>query len=59
MQSKEGENISLKKENDQLQKDFKNETLTVSNLENKLKKMSEEYEKTKACLKNTKQEEKV
>ncbi|GJQ76570.1 hypothetical protein Trydic_g2267 [Trypoxylus dichotomus] len=58
LQSKDGENASLKKENDQLQKDLKNEILNVSSMENKIKKLSEDYEKQKACLKNAKQEEK-
>lgn len=59
LQSKEGENACLKKENEQLQKEMKNEVLSMSSIENKLKKASEECEKYKACFKNAKQEEKV
>ncbi|KRT81647.1 hypothetical protein AMK59_5054 [Oryctes borbonicus] len=59
LQSKDGENAALKKENEQLQKDLKNEILNISNMDNKIKKLTEESDKQKACLKNAKQEEKV
>lgn len=59
LQSKDGENTLLRKENEQLQKDLKNELFNVSTAEKKLKKITEEYEKQRATLKNAKQEEKV
>ncbi|KAK9738900.1 hypothetical protein QE152_g9479 [Popillia japonica] len=58
LQSKDGENTLLRKENEQLQKDLKNELFNVSTAEKKLKKITEEYEKQRATLKNAKQEEK-
>ncbi|XP_022902161.1 testis-expressed protein 9 [Onthophagus taurus] len=58
LQSRENENVSLKKEIDQLQKELKNESANLANMEVKWKKASEDVEKHKAAYKNAKQEEK-
>lgn len=59
LQSKDNEKISMKKENDQLQKDLKISTANTSCIELRLNRANEECEKVKLALKSAKQEEKV
>lgn len=55
---KENEKVTLKKENEQLQKDLKTTASNLSATELKLNRLNEELERVKLSLKTAKQEEK-
>ncbi|KAK4886015.1 hypothetical protein RN001_002286 [Aquatica leii] len=57
-QSKESENASLKKDIEQIKKDFKNTNLCITGSEVRLNRALEENEKIKNLLKNANQKEK-
>lgn len=59
LQLKESENLTLKKENDQLKNDLKNISNDLGVCENRLKRTTQEVEKNKAAIKILKQEDKV
>lgn len=59
LQAKENENVSLKKEMDQLKKELKSATLNLNTTEVRLNRAVEEIEKIKTSFKNAKQEEQV
>lgn len=59
LQSKESENVGIKKEVEQLKKELKVSNSSCNTAEVRVNRAVEEIEKLKANLKNAKQEEKV
>lgn len=59
MQAKDTENVSLKKEGEHLRKELKTLTQNLNNMELRLTRASEEGDKHKAALKQTREGEKV
>lgn len=59
LQTRENENLCLKKEAEQIKKELKTTTANYNSAEAKINKLTDELEKMKSFVKSTKQEEKV